>query len=165
MRSAHFKTGWIFLWITVVVFIVDRLTKELARIYLDPYVPIAVIPSLNFTLAYNTGAAFSFLNTGSFWPNILFGSITAVISIIIIKWLYSLPRQEYMINTALTLILGGALGNLWDRIQFHHVIDFIDCYVNSWHWPIFNVADAAVSIGAVLLMGHWFRARVYSTRE
>lgn len=141
----------------MLIFIIDWGSKTFAQAYLEPYTAIAILPFFNLTLAYNTGAAFSFLDTGTFWPNLLFGSIAIVVSIILLGWLYRTPRQKQMMNIALTLILGGALGNLWDRIHYQHVIDFIDFYVVNWHWPVFNFADAAVSIGALLVIWSWVR--------
>jgi signal peptidase II len=156
MLKKNFKTsGLRFLWLSLLIFMVDWGTKALANTYLDPYVPLPVFPFFNLTLAYNTGAAFSFLSSGFFWSNILFGVIAFVVSLFILGWLYRLPRHESLIGLGLALILGGALGNLWDRIRYEHVIDFVDLYVSNWHWPVFNVADVAVSLGAFLIIWKW----------
>lgn len=151
------QTGLFYLWLTMLVLMADLATKAFAQSHLDLHFSEPVLPFFNLTLAYNTGAAFSFLDTGSFWPGLLFGAIATVASIALLLWLYRSPRKEHTMNIALALILGGALGNLWDRIRYQHVIDFIDLYVASWHWPVFNVADAAVSVGAMLMIWHWMR--------
>lgn len=148
-------SGLWFLWIALLVFLLDWGTKELANSRLSPYVPVPVVPSFNLTLAYNTGAAFSFLDNAVFWPNLLFGAIALGVSCVILVWLARLPRSERMLGIGFTLILGGALGNLWDRIRYKHVIDFVDLYVSAWHWPVFNIADLAVSVGAFLIVWRW----------
>lgn len=154
-RLVH--SGLVYLWLTLIILIVDSTSKSLIQFYLQPYTSLNLFPFFNLTLTYNTGAAFSFLNTGTLWPNILFGIIAITVSIFLLAWLYRLPSKAGMMNTALAFILGGALGNCWDRIRYHHVIDFLDFYVANWHWPVFNIADAAVFIGACLLM--WDRIR------
>lgn len=151
------KTGLCYLWITILIFTVDWGTKLLAEKYLIPYISVPVIPFFNLTLAYNTGAAFSLLDTGSVWPNILFGIIAASVSLIILLWLYRISSKEKLLCIALASILGGALGNLWDRIHYYHVIDFIDFYIVSWHWPVFNTADIAVCLGAILAIYQWVK--------
>jgi len=147
------------LWISIVVFLVDWGSKSLANTHLSPYVPQPIFPSFNLTLAYNTGAAFSFLDNASPWSNLLFGAIALGVSGVILVWLARLPRSEKCLNIGLTLILGGALGNLWDRFRYAHVIDFIDLYVGAWHWPVFNVADLAVSLGAFLVVWYWIHIK------
>ncbi len=156
MLKKNFRpSGLGFLWISLLVFVADWGTKTLANAHLELYMPVSVFPCFNLTLAYNTGAAFSFLDNASLWPNILFGLIALGVSIAILLWLACLPRAEKSMGVGLALILGGALGNLWDRVRYEHVIDFIDLYVRSWHWPVFNVADLAVSLGAFLIVWRW----------
>jgi signal peptidase II len=151
------RTALGFLWLSVLVFLADWWTKQLALTHLVPYEALAVFPSVNLTLAFNTGAAFSFLDGGVWWPNLLFGCIALAISLGILIWLRRLPREDALMGVALSLILGGALGNLWDRISHKHVIDFMDLYIANWHWPVFNVADAAVCVGAGLIIFKWTR--------
>lgn len=155
LKNSVKSSGLRFLWIALFVFIADCGTKALVNAYLDPYVQVPVFPGFNLILAYNMGAAFNFLNSGALWPNILFAVIALGVSFAILIWLYRLPRNERLVGVGLALILGGALGNLWDRIWYKHVIDFIELYVSSWHWPVFNLADTAVSIGAALIMWRW----------
>ena len=150
-------SGLHFLWITLVVFITDYLTKRMVinNIHLHHSVP--VLPHFNYTLEYNNGAAFSFLNVSAVWPNLVFGGISIVVSMFIILWLSRLRRSDRLMSIGLAMILGGALGNLWDRFSYNHVIDFIDLYISNWHWPVFNVADAAISVGAFLLILKWVK--------
>ena len=150
-------TGWRWLWVSVIVVILDRFTKLLALKYLIPYQPHPVIPSFNLILVYNRGAAFSFLNHASGWQNLFLGCVAVMASIFILVWLHQISQKQYQLNIALTLILGGALGNLWDRFSRGHVIDFIQLYISRWSWPVFNIADSAISMGIVLLLWQWFK--------
>nr|VFK50925.1 MAG: signal peptidase II Aspartic peptidase. MEROPS family A08 [Candidatus Kentron sp. TUN]VFK52094.1 MAG: signal peptidase II Aspartic peptidase. MEROPS family A08 [Candidatus Kentron sp. TUN] len=140
-------------WLILAGFIVilDQATKYLASTMLDLYDPVSVLPFFNFTLTHNPGAAFSFLSNAGGWQRWLFIGLTIVISVILIHWLRNVPRGETRLSVALTLVLGGALGNLWDRLTLGAVIDFIDLHYHGWHWPTFNVADSAITIGAILL--------------
>jgi signal peptidase II len=147
------RTGLRWLWITVVVLLLDRITKNAAYYYLAAGIPHPVMPFLNFTLAYNKGAAFSFLNSASGWQMWMFGCIAVGVSLTLLIWLKRLSYQQRWVSIALALIIGGALGNLWDRLSYGHVIDFIDFYVSQWHWPVFNIADSAICIGAFMLFG------------
>ena len=110
---------------------------------------------LNFTLAHNTGAAFSFLHRASGWQNWFLGGIASLVSIIILVWLLKLSKQERWLKCALCLILGGALANAWDRILYGYVIDFISFHLHDWYFAIFNVADSAISIGAGMILISW----------
>lgn len=140
------------LWITVVIIILDQLTKHLASDLLALHKPVEVIPFINLTLAHNTGAAFSFLDDASGWQRWFFITLALVVSIVVLIWMRGLPQNATRTAIPLALILGGALGNVWDRIQLGYVIDFIDVYYDQWHWPAFNVADSAITIGTVLLI-------------
>ena len=119
---------------------------------LAPYQPRAVTSFFNFTLAFNKGAAFSFLNAASGWQNVFFIGIGCVISAVLIVWLYRLSLAEKWQGLAISLILGGAWGNIYDRFQYGFVIDFLDVHIGQHHWPIFNLADSAICIGAVLMV-------------
>lgn len=136
--------------IALSVFIADQASKYAAVKYL-PGRDVAVMPLLNFVLAYNTGAAFGFLNRASGWQNVFFIGIAVVVSIVIVRMLRQLKPGQSWIAVALMLVLGGALGNLLDRLRFGYVVDFIDFYIGSWHWYTFNVADSAITCGAILL--------------
>lgn len=143
---------WRLLWIAGAVFILDQLTKYLATDYLMRQGEVALGPFLNLVLVYNTGAAFGFLSSASGWQNGLFTTV-AFAACIFILWMFArLNRQDIIFAVALMLILGGALGNLTDRVIFGYVIDFIDVHYRHWHWPAFNIADSSIFIGAVLLV-------------
>ena len=146
------KTGLFWLWIAVLVLIVDRVTKSLALSNLTLYVERPVTKFLNFTLSYNTGSAFGFLNNSSGWEVPAFGLIAIVVSVCILIWLFRLSRKEKWTGIALSFIVGGALGNLWDRISYGHVIDFIQLHAAKWYFATFNIADSAICIGAFMLV-------------
>ena len=149
------SSGLLFLWVTVLVFLIDRFAKNWVMMHLLPGESLRVLPVFNLTLAYNTGAAFSFLSGASGWQNIFLGGLAFFATIFILVWLYKLPFQKYWMNTALCLVLGGALGNVWDRILYGYVIDFFDFHLGNWHFAIFNTADSAIFMGAVMLILHW----------
>lgn len=159
--------GW--LVIAAVVIGIDQITKYTAVSLLLPHEPISVFPFVNFDLAYNTGAAFSFLAGSAGWQRWFFVILALVVGVFIVRWLRHLKPEERWNGVALSLILGGALGNAVDRIFFGHVIDFIDVYYVAGscmplftplpimdgvqcHWPSFNLADSAISVGAVMMI-------------
>ena len=139
--------------ISIVVFILDRVTKTLVMQLLLPEQPVKVFPNFNLFFTFNTGAAFSFLSNASGWQNWLFIMIASVVSISIIVWQINNTKQPVTaLKIAFALILGGALGNLYDRIVYKYVIDFLDFYFHQWHYPTFNFADSAICIGAGILL-------------
>jgi len=143
----------VWLALSALVIALDQLTKHIAIAALEPYHAQAVIPGfLNWTLAYNAGAAFSFLHDAGGWQRWLFTGLAIVVSIVLVVWLRRTDRGEWRTALPLALVIGGALGNLIDRIRFGHVTDFIEVYYQQWSWPAFNVADSAISVGAVLLI-------------
>lgn len=139
------------LWLTWIVFLLDQGTKWMAIRHLYYLEPVRATSFLNWRLSYNNGASFGFLNHPGEWQRWLFGLIAAFASYIIYSWMSKLPRNAHGQAAALAFILGGALGNLWDRLFHGYVIDFIDFHVNTWHFATFNIADSAVTCGAVLL--------------
>ena len=141
-----------YLSIAACVIALDQFTKILARSLLELHQPYAVFPSLNFTLAYNTGAAFSLFADAGGWQTVFFTLIAVLAIVIIIRMLRSLKQDQFQQGLGLALILGGAFGNLIDRIAFSRVTDFIDVYYGGWHFATFNIADMAISIGAVLVI-------------
>lgn len=140
------------LWLSVAVIGLDQLTKQIASGMLELHQPVPVMPFLNLTLTHNTGAAFSFLSDAGGWQRWFFSGLTLVVAVIIVVWLTRLKPGQRWLAGALALVLGGALGNLWDRLLIGAVVDFIDVYYQSWHWPAFNVADSAICVGAVMLV-------------
>jgi signal peptidase II len=140
------------LWLSALVIVLDRLTKIWAEAELILHEPVPIFPGFNLTLVYNTGAAFSFLHDAGGWQRWFFIGVATVIGAVLLAWLYRLPVRQRWLGCSLALILGGAAGNLWDRIYQGYVIDFLDFYAGTWHWPAFNVADSAITIGAVMLI-------------
>lgn len=140
------------LWITLLVILLDQLTKVLADHYLNYHQSVEIIPFFNFTLMYNKGAAFSFLANAGGWQRWFFLILTSAVSLFILIWLRKLKTHQVLQISALALILGGAIGNLIDRAIFGHVIDFLDAYYQQHHWPAFNIADSAITVGAILLI-------------
>lgn len=140
------------LGVSAAVVLVDQLTKQLAEASLVYAQPVAVLPSFNLTLLYNRGAAFSFLSDAGGWQRWFFVSVSLVVSLALAFWLHRLKPQQRLLALALALVLGGALGNLIDRLWLGHVVDFIQLYYSDFYWPAFNVADSAITVGAVLLV-------------
>lgn len=139
------------------VLALDQATKWLALNHLEPGWPVAVVPGLNWFLTFNRGVAFSAFNVPGDWQRWVFSAVAAVISLLVALLLWREHKRANPAGIALALILGGALGNLVDRLRFGVVVDFIDCYVGPWHWPAFNVADSAITVGAVLLVVSMWR--------
>ena len=140
------------LWVSVVVLLADQCTKLLADAMLNLHQQVPVIPYFALLKAYNSGAAFSFLSDASGWQRWFFVVLALIVISVLLVWLRRLPAEERRARLALALILGGAVGNLIDRLVYGYVIDFLDVYYGSWHWPAFNIADAAISVGAFLLV-------------
>ncbi|HHH42618.1 MAG TPA: lipoprotein signal peptidase [Gammaproteobacteria bacterium] len=140
------------LGLSVVVIMLDQLTKHLAEARLVYGEPLAVFPSFNLTLLYNRGAAFSFLSDAAGWQRWFFVTVSFSASAFLVYWLRKLGPQQRLLALALSLVLGGAVGNLVDRLLIGHVVDFIQLYYRDFYWPAFNVADSAISVGAVLLV-------------
>lgn len=142
---------WSWLGLSALVIVLDQLTKQWIVHAFDYRDVLPVMPSFNLTLAYNSGAAFSFLAGAGGWQRLFFTGIAIVASVVIV-YLLRKHHGETRFSIALSLILGGALGNLWDRLTIGQVVDFLDFYVGSYHWPAFNVADSAIFLGAAFLI-------------
>ncbi|PLY15422.1 MAG: signal peptidase II [Sedimenticola sp.] len=140
------------LWLSVLVVGLDQVSKQLVESSLLVYETIPIMPYFNLTLAYNEGAAFSFLSDQGGWQRWLFATLAAGVSLLLVVWLSKLQRHEKWVAIAFALIIGGAIGNLIDRLLFGHVIDFLDFYYAGWHWPAFNLADSAISVGVALML-------------
>lgn len=138
-------------WVAVLVIALDQLTKQLAEHYLQFNMPVEVMPLFNLTLLYNEGAAFS-LFAGEAYARPAFIVLATVISLFLLRWMHQLKPDQRWLAIALALVLGGALGNVWDRIMLGHVIDFLDFYIGDSHWPAFNIADSAICIGVGMMM-------------
>jgi signal peptidase II len=146
------------LWLSALVVVLDQVTKFLATHYLQLHQPLLVLPGFNLTLTHNTGAAFSMLSQAGGWQRWLFILLTITVSVAIVIWLRNLSRHRRWMACCLAFILGGALGNLCDRVILGYVIDFIDVYYQDLHWPAFNIADSAITLGAIMLIidSFWF---------
>ena len=143
-------TKWLAL--SLVVIILDQITKYVANAQLGYAEPLPVLPSFNLTLLYNRGAAFSFLSDAGGWQRWFFVTISFLAAILLTVWLRKLKSEQWALALALSLVIGGAVGNLVDRLWLGYVIDFIQIYYKSFYWPAFNVADSAITVGAVLLV-------------
>ena len=130
----------------------DQLTKQWASISLQFAIPEPVFSGFNFFLIHNTGAAFSFLHDQSGWQRWFLATIAAIVSVLIVFWIRRLGHRERPTAFALALVLGGALGNLVDRLYLGYVVDFIQLYYGQWSWPAFNLADSAICAGAAVLI-------------
>lgn len=148
------STALPWLWLSVTVIALDQLSKWWAVHALQPAgVPHAVVPGfLNWTLAFNRGAAFSFLADGSGWQRWFFVLLALAISAVLVVWMGRTPRRDWRTGLPLALIVGGALGNLIDRLHAARVTDFIQVYYQQWSYPVFNLADCGITVGAVLLI-------------
>jgi signal peptidase II len=149
------KLKW--LWLAVLVVAVDLGTKAMASSMLTYGNPVPVFPSFNLTLLHNTGAAFSFLAGASGWQRWFFVALALGVSIFLVSWLRTLRAHETWSAIAIVLILGGALGNVYDRVVHGYVVDFLHFYWQDWHFPAFNLADTAITIGAVMMIIDAFR--------
>ena len=147
------------LWLSGLVIVLDQVSKWLMVSWLSLYESVAVMPFFNLTMAHNTGAAFSFLAQAGGWQRWFFVSFTAMICLGLFVWLKKLNVNAKLEAVAISLILGGALGNVIDRFYHGYVIDFLDVYYGSYHWPAFNIADSAIVIGAALLIIDSFRSK------
>ena len=151
------QTGWRFLWLSVMVFVADQYTKALVLENIKLYQAIQILPFFNLTHVYNYGAAFSFLHDAGGWQRWFFTVIAFTVSVLVLWWLKQTTKQQIMLPIAFSLIIGGALGNAYDRLAHGYVIDFLVVYYQDWYWPAFNVADSAICIGAILLIIDMFK--------
>ena len=138
------------------VIVLDQASKWAAEHWLAGR-SLRLFDWFDLQLAYNQGAAFSFLSQAGGWQRGFFIAVATVASLVILAWLRRLGPGEGVTALALGLVLGGALGNLIDRLLWGHVIDFIVWHYRDWYWPAFNIADSAISVGAVLLIMAGFR--------
>lgn len=140
------------MWLAVLVIALDLATKMVAEHFLTYAQPVYVLPVFDLTLLYNKGAAFSFLANESGWQRWFFTIIAVGVSIALTIWLMTLKSAEKWISIALVLIIGGALGNLYDRLAYGHVVDFLHFHWGPHYFPAFNIADTTITIGAGMLI-------------
>jgi signal peptidase II len=140
------------LWLSLLAVILDQGSKLVIDSSMRLYQSIPVMPFFNLTYVHNTGAAFSFLSEAGGWQRWFFAGLAILISAVIAVWLTRLKPNERLLAVALSLVLGGAIGNLIDRLAYGYVIDFLDVYYGAWHWPAFNIADSAITLGVMLML-------------
>ncbi len=150
MLSVPMTTRW--LGISLVVILLDQLSKYFASTQLVYAEPLPVLPWFNLTLLFNRGAAFSFLSEAGGWQRWFFVAVSMTAAVFLTVWLHRLKPRQWSLALALALVIGGAVGNLIDRLWLGYVIDFIQLYYKSFYWPAFNVADSAITVGAVMLV-------------
>ncbi len=143
---------WPWLLLALVVAVLDQLSKWWILQHFRPGEVLHVLPFFNLVLAFNEGAAFSFLSDAGGWQRWFFIGLTLAVSAALVVWMSRLRSDEKWLAAALALVLGGALGNLVDRVRLGRVTDFLDFHWQGWHWPAFNLADSAITLGVVLLL-------------
>ncbi|HEY4881703.1 MAG TPA: signal peptidase II [Steroidobacteraceae bacterium] len=154
------RSGLIYLWLSAAVIALDQLSKAVIERTLGLYQSIAVLPVLEITRLHNTGAAFSFLADAAGWQRWLFTALAFIVSAALVIWLRRIDRGARVLASAVALILGGALGNVIDRLRLGHVIDFVHAHWGEHYFPAFNIADSAITIGAaLLLLDAWLEPR------
>lgn len=146
------STGLRWLWLALVVLVVDLGSKQWVMTHFQLGESLPLIPFFNLTYAHNPGAAFSFLADKGGWQRWFFAVIALAITAALLVLMYRSSASQKLNNIAYAMIIGGAVGNLTDRLVHGYVIDFVDFYINDWHYPIFNIADAGICIGALLIV-------------
>jgi len=145
-----------FLWVSLCVLVLDQLSKLWVLGNFREYEVVEVWPVFNLTLVYNRGAAFSFLADAGGWQHYLFVGLALVVSLVLLIWLARLDASRRIEAWGLSLILGGAVGNLVDRLRLGKVVDFLQWHWDQHYFPSFNLADAAITLGVVLLLLDWW---------
>lgn len=143
------RRPWIGLVIAVTVVAIDQWTKQLAIAALDFRSPEKVTSWFDWMLTYNTGAAFSFLADAGGWQRWFLSGVALAVSIFLVVWLFRLAPRDRVLVAPMGCILGGGVGNLVDRVTMGHVVDFISLHYQDWYWPAFNIADSAITLGAI----------------
>jgi signal peptidase II len=151
----------VFWWygLALIVIVLDQYSKGLATEGLDYARPVEVFSWFNLTLQHNSGAAFSFLSDAGGWQRYFFSIVAVLISAVLAVWLFRLRGDQWLLALSLALILGGAIGNLWDRLALGYVVDFISVHYAGRYFPAFNLADSAISLGAACMLFDSFFAR------
>ena len=157
LPNPGYAVRWYLLALAVIV--LDQYTKGLASNLLDYGRPEPVFSWFNLTLQHNTGAAFSFLSDAGGWQRYFFSAVAVIISIALVIWLLRLSPGQWLLALSLGLILGGAVGNLWDRVAQGYVVDFISVHYGGWYIPAFNIADSAITVGAACMLLDGFLTR------
>ncbi len=140
------------LWLSGLMVVLDQITKVWVDLNLGLHQSIPIMPNFSITYAHNYGAAFSFLSEAGGWQRWFFAVLAIAVSVGIVIYLKKLKPEEKLLALSLSLILGGAIGNIIDRVIYGYVIDFLDVYYGVYHWPIFNIADSAITVGVGLML-------------
>ena len=140
------------LGLSLLAVLLDQITKLWVAHDMQLFQSIEILPYVRLTYVHNTGAAFSFLSEAGGWQRWFFAALALVIGSVIAVWLTRLKAHETLMAVSLSLVLGGAIGNLIDRLAYGYVIDFLDVYYQTWHWPAFNIADSAITLGVILML-------------
>jgi signal peptidase II len=140
------------LWLSLGVILLDQASKQLIVLLLVESERIAVLPIFDLTLLYNPGAAFSFLSEQGGWQRWFLSAFAMGVVLVLVVWLSRLATQEKWVAIALALIIGGALGNVMDRLLMGHVVDFLYFHYREYYWPAFNIADSAITIGVGVML-------------
>lgn len=140
------------LWLSLVVVVLDQWSKYWIVDNFREYEVLTVWPVFNLTLVYNTGAAFSFLSDAGGWQRWFFVTVAVLVSLVMVIWLARLQPRERWTALGLALVVGGAVGNLIDRVVLGKVVDFLQWHWQDWYWPSFNLADSAITLGVILLL-------------
>lgn len=158
------QNAW-WLLLSILAIVLDQWTKGIATAHLSYAQPVPVMPMLNWTLLHNYGAAFSVLADAGGWQRWFFTSLAAGVSVVFVIWLLRLPLRASVLAAGLALVLGGAVGNLIDRLTLGYVVDFIHVYYQNHHFPAFNIADSAITLGTILLIVDTFFLEKYRRVE
>jgi len=151
------QSRWLLLSIAVIV--IDQIVKDRVNHFLLQIISYPVCPGLSLTLVYNHGAAFGFLANAGGWQLYAFIAIALCVLVGMVWWLTTMRSSQRWQAIAVALVLGGAMGNLIDRVVRGYVIDYIDVYVGQYHWPAFNIADSAICVGAIMLIWQFWRGK------
>lgn len=149
---------WLFL--SLVIIVIDQITKFWAEANLSDGSTVDILPFLDFGLAYNTGAAFSFLANAGGWQKFFFSGVAIAVSVYLTYAISQAKLSEKQLVIAYALVIGGALGNLIDRLRIEKVVDFIHVFYQNYHFPYFNIADMAITVGAILLLLEAFNCKI-----
>lgn len=153
------KMGLTWLWLSALIIVLDQATKTFFLDFVPVHGRVPVIPGFfDWTLTFNEGVAFSLFGDGGNLQRALLSGFAVLVSAVFVVWMARLPKHDRLSAISLALIVGGALGNVIDRLIHGHVIDFVLLYWQTWHWPAFNLADSAIVCGAILLVLAGFRA-------
>ena len=155
-NSTSHSLRWAWYALAAVIIVLDQLSKYWVQVSFFEFERINLLPVLDFTLVYNKGAAWSFLSEAGGWQRWLFTAISAVVSVVLVIWIHRLVAVQKLLLIALTLILAGAVGNLIDRVLLGKVVDFVLFYYDGHYFPAFNLADSAITIGAIFMLADVF---------